>query len=150
MLIIYAYVLTRRFWRDLEIVENSHAGDSVICNMDFYDAVYTEMSKEIDKWLKIYIELLFLKEDAPESEFTRPAGRAIIWLLKQYGEWDFPKKVKDRYRKDIPEFLLRGEFKKACENGLKLDDATMCILNHDIYDRMYTLLGRHVMQKIYL
>jgi len=47
MLIIYAYVLTRRFWRDLEIVENSHAGDSIICNMDFYDAVYTEMSKEI-------------------------------------------------------------------------------------------------------
>lgn len=122
-----------------EVFENCTAAKS---------AGYTEPTHY--KWLKVYIELLFLKEDAPESEFTRPAGRAIIWLLKQYGEWDFPKKVKDRYRKDIPEFLLRGEFKKACKNGLKLDDATMCILNHDIYDRMYTLLGRHVLQKIYL
>ncbi len=41
-------------------------------------------------------------------------------------------------------YVLCGRFKECCENGCELDDKTMCYINKDVHNRIYTLLiGGH-------
>ncbi|MBR4907644.1 MAG: hypothetical protein IKZ43_01330 [Acidaminococcaceae bacterium] len=147
---VAAHTLTRYCWRDLDVVENYHAGEPKPCNPVFYDAVYKAMSKRISDWLPRYIKEMTYQNSccATASIADKEVDATATWYFRQYGEWDSPKKVRDHYKGNITEFLLRGEFLKACRDGTLLDDITMCNLNHDIHNRMYTLLRRNVIRII--
>ena len=145
-----AYILTRYCWRDLDVVEDYHAGEPKPCNIEFYDTVYIAMSKRINDWLPRYIKEVRYQNThlATASISDKDVNAIAVWYSLQYGEWDSPKQVRDHFKEDIAEFLLQGAFQKACYKGTLLDDTTMCILNHDIYNRMYRLLRQNIIQII--
>ena len=65
-------------------------------------------------------------------------------------DWDNPVKVRDRFAKEnsadnISAFVLNGEFEQRCLRGEKPTDAVMCALNHDVYNRFYTLVCRGIL-----
>ena len=59
-----------------------------------------------------------------------------------YKTWDCPNEVTDEFDGDITGFLLNGTFRKACQEGWLLNDDSMNKINHDVNNRMYTLIKR--------
>lgn len=122
-----AYAMARYFWRDLGAVEDSHAGDSDRCSFDLYRKVKSEMKDVIQKLL---------------NENDKNLGRSLSLISADYYTWDPPAFIDVEYDEDIPDYLLGGAFMDACINRRVLDDATMCTINHDVYNRSFTLSVR--------
>lgn len=142
---IVAYVLTRLCWRDTGTVEDSHAGISITCDMAFYKEANNTVSKELKTWIKQFTDefryqLKHYKTDPDCGK--RENARLFDFYAIQWHNWDPPILIKTRYRGDLTDFLLQGDVLKACQEHNVLDDRTMCVLNHDVYNRMYTLVHR--------
>lgn len=126
-----AYVMARYCWRDLGTVEDSHAGDSDRCSFDLYKKVKSEMKDAIQRLL---------------NENDKNLDRHLSLISADYCTWDPPVFINVEYDENIPDYLLGGAFMDACINGRVLDDATMCAINHDIYNRSFTLFVRKTPQ----
>ena len=138
-----AYVLTRLCWRDTDTVENSHAGTSITCDMTFYKNVTDSISAELKEWIpklrkEIYYQCQYRRVD-PNLD-KREVWRIFAFYVIQYHNWDPPILLNVPYNGKPAEFLLQGEVLKACQQHDVLDDHTMCTLNHDVHNRMYTLI----------
>ena len=46
---MFSYALTRNCYRDLDVVENSHAGKSIVCDDIFYQNTFEACSKSISE-----------------------------------------------------------------------------------------------------
>ena len=65
-----------------------------------------------------------------------------IWWNMFYGtNWEVAKKIDiNSNMKCEAAYILEGHFIQCCRNGEILDDKTMCYINKDIHNRVYTLL----------
>lgn len=139
LLKVTAYALTRICYRDLDIVENSHASPSIVCNQSFYDETYKECSERITEWVpRILDEIKFQIENI--QTYDQEAAFLLQISAFEFKSWDPPKLIRNKYNDDIAGFLLDGKFKDACNEGWILDDKAMNIINHDVHNRVYTLL----------
>jgi hypothetical protein len=140
---ILAYVLTRLCWRDTDTVENSHAGTSITCDMAFYKDVTNSISTKLKEWIpklkkELHYQCKYYK--ANPNRTKREVYLVFALYAPQYIHWDTPILLNVPYNGNLIEFLLQGEVLKACQQHSILDDHTMCILNHDVYNLMYTLV----------
>ena len=140
---ILSYTLTRNCYRDLDVVENSHAGKSIVCDDIFYQNTFEACSKSISKWVpRLINEFIFMAEKKAENDHA--AAFVLGCCFVEYEHWDLPIEVSDEFDGDIAEFLLDGTFRKACQEGWILGDESMNKINHDVNNRMYTLIKRGV------
>lgn len=64
------------------------------------------------------------------------------FMNTNYG-WDIAQEIEMVDYKNLADFILGGAFKQACMEHAHLNDETMCYINKDINNRMYTLLMHH-------
>lgn len=130
-----SYAMARYCWRDLGIVEDSHAGSPIRCSYDLYVKVRLEMNDAVQRLLN----------DVSDKSVVR----YLTLVSEEYHTWDPPKFINVEYDENVSKYLLNGAFLYACENGLALDDITMSVINHDIYNRAFTLAVRKTPQGVY-
>ena len=138
---VFSYALSTNCYRNLDVVENSHAGDSIVCDDVFYRNTFEACSKSISEWVpRLINEFSFIVENkaAKDSAAANVLGDSFL----SYKTWDCPNEVTDEFVGDITGFLLKGTFRKACQEGWLLNDDSMNKINHDVNNRMYTLIKR--------
>ncbi len=152
-----AYVITRYAYRDTAL-EDFHS-ISIKMDMSFYKKIYNIVYAKLKKvsLLFKYIENyqadeLKNKEDYEKLLDTIPEElkfkfmrflSEVYELLQQYFEFGWaPAKIVDCdfNGKSLAKYVLSGRFIECCKNGSILDDKTMCYINKDIHNRIYTLL----------
>ncbi len=152
-----AYIITRYAYRDTAL-EYYHS-KSIMMDMLFYKKIYNIVFAKLKKvgLLHKYIENyqvdeLKNKEDYENLLATVPEELKfkfmryfieVTELLREYFEfsWD-PAEIVDcnLYGKSPAYYVLSGHFTECCKDGAILDDKTMCYINKDIHNRIYTLL----------
>lgn len=111
-------------YRNLPIIEDSHAGNSITMNMNFYNDV-----KE-----KVKYNLLRLDE----LNVTNEMYAIISHMGQEYSYIPLAYDLPDSF--EYYTYIIDGEFLKACQNHWKFDDNAMRIINWDVINRVYTLL----------
>lgn len=104
-----------------------------------YQKVLLEVSSRFEKYKFFYLW--------DEGVHDEDASVIRNWLFMHVKDWDPPQKTKERYRsrKMTPvEFVLNGTFKKNCDSFSVMDDCCMNAINHDVYNRFYTLCSRNI------
>lgn len=152
-----AYAITRYAYRNTAL-EDYHS-KSIMMDMSFYKRIYKIVYAKLKKvgLLNKYIQeyqgdMLENKENyeillntVPEElkfKFMRYLGE-IVGLVLEYHEtdWDSAKILDNTVNsKSAATYVLSGHFLECCKNGAILDDKTMCYINRDVYNRIYTLL----------
>ncbi len=140
-----AYIVTNACYRNLDVVEDSHAGKSIKCEHAFYKKVYFACSEKLDEWIpRLSNELKYMSKYKKCNDIE--AGFLLMDGIQMYEKWEIPKKIKADFKDDIALFMLDGEFKKACDEGWIFDDHSMKIINVDINNRVFTLISRQIIE----
>ncbi len=111
-----------------------------VCLLQCYlDDFPCEKIEDIDDKRK-FDELLNSVPKALQLKFIRYMQHIIFGRL--YGaNWDAACQVEGiKEGQSHASYVLGGEFSKCCKNGNILNDSTMCDLNKDVHNRIYTLL----------
>ena len=107
-----------------------------VCLLHKYVAEYQgkcESKSEFDKLMQTVPEILQLK-------FIRYL-QELVWGFNYGMQWDKAKIVASISEKQsLASYVLSGKFSECCRNGNCLDNKTMCEINKDIHNRIYTLL----------
>ena len=144
---LYAYRNTK--------LEDYHS-ENVRMNAEFYKKIYGIVSsklknvKLLHKYVENYSGKLESKDDlntflntVPEElhfKFLRYMPD-IIWGMTCGTNWSPAELVTPpKARQSLANYVLAGEFSECCGNGEYLDDKTMCKVNKDVHNRVYTLL----------
>lgn len=136
---IFSTALTLACYRDTDIVENAHAGKSIVCDEDFFNEVYANFDTQLNEWVtRIQNEFEYQREN-PGSVNDRLAAFTFVVAVHTLSYWDKPTLVKEKYTGNPTAYVLGGKFREACCNHWVFDDNAMGIINRDINNRLYTL-----------
>ena len=136
---VFSYALTTNCFRNLDVVENSHACKPIVCDNIFCQETYDACARSISEWVpRLIDEFIFLVENnvVNDSAAAFVLGTSVFTCKSL----DWPMEISDEYNGDIAGFLLAGTFRKACQEGWILGDESMNKINHDVNNRMYTLI----------
>lgn len=111
-------------YRNLSIIEDAHAGDSIIMNMNFYN----EVKKKVKNNLLRLAEL----------NVTKEMYATISHMGQEYSYVPSELNLSDCF--EFYTYIIDGEFLRACQDNIIFDDNSMNIINRDIINRVYTLL----------
>ena len=130
-----SYMFTHLLWRDIPLVEDSHAGYGRNLSIGLYYLLHDEVNKAFVNWngcISRYdkrIDSLFIKH-----------------CIRSCDEWKPPRKVRLNFNGDVADAILGGNVLKACRKGLPFNDDTMMALNIDVNNRVYTLLDMGIIE----
>ena len=138
------------------VIEDYHSY-GIKMDMNFYKKIYkivhTKLAnvKNFHRYVNLF-DATGRKEDfeniiklVPEEQhfkFMRYFADIMYMYKDQFGwEWE-PAKLIDVNldNKSYANFVLSGNFLESCKNGIILDDKTMCYINKDINNRIFSLL----------
>ncbi len=141
--------ITHYIYRNTAL-EDYHA-DGVTMSAAFYDTMYGIISEklktvvaETDAFLHCPPEKIqeIFARFSPENTDTFERYVIEISFGFHYGtSWDEPVYLTEKPQGDLTAYVLGGQFRAHCEAGACLDDAAMCRINKDVYNRVYTLLS---------
>lgn len=151
-----ALAITHYAYRNT-VLEDYHS-DSITMDKSFYKKIYKTVYcklknvEKFHKYIKIFHSDTNFKEElekllntVPEEnhfKFLRYFNDIMLEVQLNCGvAWD-PAEVVDCNinGKSLAHYVLSGCFVECCEKGAILDNATMCYINKDIHNRIYTLL----------
>ena len=130
-------------------VEDYHS-ESVVMDDAFYQTVTTIVSDKLKSVTRYYNQLMSTSIDdvqrtlqgestGIDTEFFDFVNElAFNWACGL--EWDSPVELSELPQGDLAGYILNGHFKQCCAEHRELDDETMCFINKDINNRIYTLL----------
>ena len=121
--------------------------------MKLYDVVFRIVDENVKKVIR-YHPIMFIALQQPNSSNVELQTLSIseqkefryyvssFYTLSRYTcDWDPPIKLELAGKpENLAQFILDGHFMECCKKRCVLSDATMCYLNKDIYNRIYTLL----------
>lgn len=86
--------------------------------------------------------LIVINSVSEEAKLKAIKYCEAIWLNMFYGtSWEVAAKLDiNSNMKYEAAYILEGHFIECCKNGEILDNKTMCYINKDIHNRVYTLL----------
>lgn len=146
-----AYIIGMECYRNAELIKERHKSGSP-ADMDFYDAMLRHLSQTLSSHINDIIDIqnrggiwgVLAKSPSLQNRFYQSYLRFYRECLK--GErWDPPRDLKERTELSPAEYILDGEFKKTCEKRQSLTQVRMSIINHDIHNRIFTLLENHML-----
>ena len=137
-------------------LEDYHAA-CVKMDKNFYRIIYSIVSKKLNN-VRIFqryldefpCELINEKTEFDELMKTVPEDLQLRFIRYcqniMYGlafgiNWDSAHRLEGIAEgQSYANYVLGGKFYECCNSGCVLDDETMCIINKDMYNRIYTLL----------
>jgi len=149
-----ALSLTHYVYRNTKL-EDYHA-DCVTMDGIFYKKIYAIVYKklanarQLHKYVANYPERIESKEDFESLLKTVPKDlhlkfisylQELLWGLTFGTQWDAATVCAPiESSQSGATYILGGRFKECCALGCRLDDKTMCYINKDIHNRVYSLL----------
>lgn len=146
-----AYIIGMECFKNTDLIKE-HCKTGIPADMGFYREVLQHLRQSLSSHVTDIIDIqarggiwgVLAKSPSLQNRFYQSYLRFYKDCLK--GErWDPPETLNARTDLSPAEYILEGEFKKACEKQQPLTQMRMGIINHDIYNRIYTLLGNQVL-----
>lgn len=146
-----AIALSHYIFRDTEI-EDFHSKcvkmdfEFYLESVDYFGQIVNQVNrnKKIvslflkDNWEKVLVQKL------QNGELKTNIQKRLCLCLSSYllmiPDWDKPIILNEKPCRGIIRYLLRGKYAEHCANESILDDKTMCEINHDFCNRIYTLI----------
>ena len=140
--------LTHLVYRNTD-VEDFHSYNFIM-NEDFYKKVATIVGEKLKSVMRYYNRLMAISID--DVKRTLQGQKTDIdkgfWdFLEELAfncacgtNWDDPVQLDELPQADLVSYILNGRFLQCCMEHRALDDDTMCSINKDINNRIYTLL----------
>lgn len=135
-------------------LEDYHS-DGVKMDGAFYKKIYAIVYKKLEnvrllhKYIARFPRACSGKEDIDELIGTVPEElqlkfikyvRELVWGFYYGTQWDAAEVCSHISEgQNAAGYVLGGRFKECCEKGAVLDDKTMCYVNKDVHNRIYTL-----------
>lgn len=134
-------------------LENYHC-KSVIMDETLYKTMHRIVARNLN-YIKQFLALdlnIHDENDLKEAAYSfRPSiGKHFFrffgeFIYKSGSDWEKPKELDIPVTKNLATFILGGKFVECCKIGAQLDDTTMCIINKDVHNRIYTLLRQGIL-----
>lgn len=149
-----ALSITHYVYRNTKLEDYHSKG--VIMNNDFYKLIYSIVYRKLNnvrvlhKYIANYTNKLDNKSDLDKLLETVPSDlklRFLRYMQQLFGglnygtQWDAAQ-ICAPIESNISaaSYLLGGRFRECCDKNYRLDDKTMCYINKDVHNRIYTLL----------
>ena len=91
-----------------------------------------------DKWEQVIVQKI------QNGEIKTNIQKRLCFDLSSYllmmPDWDKPILLSEKPCKGITRYIFKGKYAEHCVNESILDDKTMCEINHEICNRIYTLI----------
>ena len=132
------------------IKERSKSGAPA--DMDFYEEMLQYLRQSLSSHVTDIIDIqkrggiwgVLTKSPSLQNHFYQSYLQFYKDCLK--GErWDHPENLHERTILSPAEYILDGEFKKACEKRQLLTQVRMSIIYHDVHNRIFTLIENHTL-----
>jgi len=146
-----AYIIGMECFDNTDLIkERCKAGTPL--DMDFYQEVLQHLRQSLSSHVTDIIDIqarggiwgVLAKSPSLQNHFYQSYLRFYKECLK--GErWDSPENLNERTDLSPAEYILDGEFRKACEKHQSLTQMRTGIINRDIHNRIYTLLGNQAL-----
>lgn len=138
-------------------LEDYHA-QCVIINKDFHTKIHAIVNAKLKnvKLMQRYLddfrhdniadrtvldESLQTVPDNLHLRFLRYSQEIVFGIYNWGINWEKAQYIGGAsIGQNLATYVLGGEFVFNCNNGSTLDDSTMCKINKDVYNRIYTLL----------
>lgn len=91
-----------------------------------------------ENWEKRLLQIV--KENKKLTNVQRNLCLNLWWYLTALPCWDKPEIISEKPSRGITKYIFNGKYFEHCANESILDDKTMCDVNHDICNRIYTLI----------
>lgn len=145
---VLATALTLDCFRNT-VLEDYHASRTPM-NMDIYSQMQCITEEQLKVCLPLYWRYFFdldIRDIKPDEDEHLFLCFAILNIRQATAEWDPPKLLQSPQLDKMPisDYVLGGEFLKACEDGLIITDHEMPRVVHDIHCRYYTLLNQGIL-----
>lgn len=144
-----AYIIGMECYKNTDLIKERHKS-GVPADMEFYETLLQQLRQSLSSHVNDIIEIqnrggiwgVLTKYPSMQNRFYQSYLRFYKECLN--GErWDPPQYLNERTSLSPAEYILDGEFKKACEKRQPLTQVRMSIINHDIHNRIFTLLGNN-------
>ena len=146
-----AHIIGMECFKNADLIRERH-NSGTPADMEFYEAMLQHLRQSLSSHVTDIIDIqnrggiwgVLAKSPTLQNRFYQSYLRFYKECLK--GErWDLPENLHERTSLSPAEYILDGEFKKACEKRQPLTQVRLGIINHDIHNRVYTLLGNHML-----
>lgn len=139
--ITLAFIYAHYTYRDTGIIEDSHSENKTL-DIAFYNKAKDSVNK---KYKELHNAISGLKSNKPA--YTK-VQRLLPTILYSYSlsvnQWDEPICLDIDYNGNVAEFILDGEFKKACESGKSLGNQELMMrLNKDVYNLLHITMQEY-------
>lgn len=135
------------------VLEDYHAGDGTPMSMDIFEEMKRVVSENVEKYSSEFWKLLvdcdFSENRSDPHTLSYDAlSISMFWaeIVRVTKEWYQPKMLHRKLREGmtVSDYVLDGEFKEACMNGVIITDKEMPTIVHDVHCRFYTLIRKGV------
>ena len=150
-----ALAITHYVYRDTAL-ENYHSKD-IVMDMAFYQKIYRIVYaklKNVKRFHPFIDEFKEIKNKDDHDALMQSVPEELRFKLIVYTNdifyeitercdvnWDKAELIDVQIRGNgLATFVLSGKFKECCEKNCVLVDRTMCYINKDIHNRIYSLL----------
>lgn len=146
-----AYIIGTECCRNTELMKERHKSGSP-ADMDFYEAMLQHLSQTLSSHVTDIIDIqkrggiwgVLAKSPSLQNRFYQSYLRFYKECLK--GErWEPLQNLNERTSQSPAEYILDGEFKLACEKKLPLTQVRLGIINHDVHNRIFTLIENRML-----
>ena len=144
---ILSRVITHYVYRNLPVIEDNHS-DLITMSDEFYSDVHKNVSDKLKEIFDNYrrVESVIVNcanAIKPEMLHSHTIEIDILFYANFGLDWDkevYIGPMTDKDKKDTAAYILNGKFKEHCNKKSKFGDSTMCDINKDINNRVYTLI----------
>ena len=150
-----AFYLSRMIYRDTKI-EDYHM-DGVALGMEVYDDMVEVVAQNVKKVQQYHRKMINIQTERDADAQLRSMSSSernefmeyissFNFLSKCSCNWDPPQMIELLLLpEDLSKFILNGHFLECCQKHFILTDPTMCYINKDIYNRVYTLMCKNIL-----
>lgn len=145
-----AYVLGMDCYRNTDLVEQKHQAGTPTDN-EFYQAVLPSFSASLNAYISDIAAIqklggiwdVLAKGPEPPNKFYH-SYLAYYEECRKGNRWDAPVMLDGPIDLPPAEYILAGAFKNTCDDEQTLTQERMSVINHDIHNRIYTLIEKGI------
>lgn len=91
-----------------------------------------------ENWANSLLQII--EKDKKLTNIQKKLCLDLHYYLSVVPCWDKPVILPEKPGREITRFIFKGKYAEHCAKESILDDKTMCDINHDICNRIYTLI----------
>jgi len=133
-----ALLLANLTYRNTSVIEDSHSLNRKM-DMAFFEEAKETVNEKFQELLTTFDNV---QKGRPPANIIEEEFLFVLVAYSTNGEgWDEPVIIDAEYTGNVGDYVLGGEFLKACQNGEKIgSQQLMKRLNKEVHSRYYTLV----------